>query len=576
MCRVRVLTQAILVILGYSLVSPIRSAGESQSEGQEREEEGSYETVTATSTRWGETGFFDVFSAYTVRRSKIAVSTFRDNIDRETFNMDISNFSGNFAVGISDRVELFGRFDVQRRIHATEGPVGIQRLLHGGSDDPCLDPEIARDVDPQLFLEFCGLNPDFIAYPPFYNDEPRVFHRWATGVGDAWLGGKWNLLSEYRDDPVALALRGFIKLPTADANVGLGTGAFSGGGHVVISKNLGEHIESSYYAGFRGNANGDIPFNLGNAIEWGLGTSFPRKSMLRGMVELTGSVFTGADPMYRGGTSVEQPNPVDLLLGLNIQMEGGFFVSAGWRTNFNFDVSGETASGFNFRIGYHPGVRGKYIPPPPTPPAVNHPPSVTVRVDPPEVEEGTDSTVTADASDPDGDPLTFAWRAPDGRITGSGPRVTWTAPTGVEGSYPVTVTVDDGQGETASDTTSIRVHRKVVRVIDFEDLHFLFDRYDLTEDARRILDQAAAELKENIDLNIEIEGHCCSIGTEEYNLSLGARRANAVKDYLIRAGVGESRLQTTSYGESRPAHDNSREVTRKLNRRSHLRVLITR
>ena len=181
----------------------------------------------------------------------------------------------------------------------------------------------------------------------------------------------------------------------------------------------------------------------------------------------------------------------------------------------------------------------------------------------------------ADASDPDNDPLTYAWRAADGRITGSGPTVTWTAPTAVEGSYPVTVTVDDGRGGTASDTTNIRVRRKVVRAIEFEDVHFLFDRYDLTDEARRILDGAVAQLRENPNLRIEIEGHCCSIGTEEYNLSLGARRAETVKSYLVRSGIDESRLSTISYGESRPAHDNSREVTRRLNRRAHLRVLLT-
>jgi peptidoglycan-associated lipoprotein len=135
--------------------------------------------------------------------------------------------------------------------------------------------------------------------------------------------------------------------------------------------------------------------------------------------------------------------------------------------------------------------------------------------------------------------------------------------------------VDDGRGGIASDTANIRVYRKVVKVIEFDDVHFLFDRYDLTEEARRILDQVAVQLKESPDLKIEIEGHCCSIGTEEYNLSLGARRSDAVKDYLTRAGVDESRLSTISYGESRPAHDNSREVTRRLNRRSHLRVLVT-
>jgi outer membrane protein OmpA-like peptidoglycan-associated protein len=567
-----VLTLSLIALSGSDVLARGDSVDQAQFSDEESQEKGSYEMVSATSTRWGETGYFDVFSAYTIPKSKVAVGAFRDNIDRDPFSMDISNLAGSFAVGITERIEIFGRFDVQRRILA-KGDLWLQRRILR-SDRACFDPEIARSVDPLVFLMICGIAPDLVGYPSFYNDEPRVLQRWSTGVGDAWLGGKWNLLSEYRDDPVALALRGFIKLPTADGDVGLGTGALSGGGHVVVSKNVGELVESSYYAGFRGNGNGDLPFSIGNAIEWGLGTSFPRRSILRGMVELTGSVFTGADP-YLDDTLVEQPNPVDLLLGLNLQMENGFFVSAGWRTNLTFDVSDETASGFNFRIGYHPGVRGRYIPPPPPPPPVNHPPTVIVRANPPEVEEGANSTVSADANDPDADPITYSWRAPDGRVSGSGARVTWTAPSGVEGSYPVIVTVDDGRGGIASDTANIRVYRKVVKVIEFDDVHFLFDRYDLTEEARRILDQVAVQLKESPDLKIEIEGHCCSIGTEEYNLSLGARRSDAVKDYLTRAGVDESRLSTISYGESRPAHDNSREVTRRLNRRSHLRVLVT-
>ena len=122
---------------------------------------------------------------------------------------------------------------------------------------------------------------------------------------------------------------------------------------------------------------------------------------------------------------------------------------------------------------------------------------------------------------------------------------------------------------------NIRVHRKVVKAIEFEDVHFLFDQHDLTDEARKILDQVAAQLKDNSNLKIEIEGHCCSIATEEYNLSLGARRADTVKTYLVRGGLSESRLSTISYGESRPAYDNSREVTRRLNRRAHLRVLVT-
>ena len=87
-----------------------------------------------------------------------------------------------------------------------------------------------------------------------------------------------------------------------------------------------------------------------------------------------------------------------------------------------------------------------------------------------------------------------------------------------------------------------------------------------------MLDEAVAALAEEPDLRIEIEGHTCNIGTAEYNLALGDRRASAVRDYLTGQGVSLDRLQTVSFGEERPAHDNAREETRRLNRRAALVV----
>ena len=81
-------------------------------------------------------------------------------------------------------------------------------------------------------------------------------------------------------------------------------------------------------------------------------------------------------------------------------------------------------------------------------------------------------------------------------------------------------------------------------------------------------------LRENPGLRIEIEGHTCNIGTAEYNLALGERRANAVRDYLTSNGITADRLRSVSYGEERPKHDNSREETRRLNRRAALTVRI--
>jgi len=180
----------------------------------------------------------------------------------------------------------------------------------------------------------------------------------------------------------------------------------------------------------------------------------------------------------------------------------------------------------------------------------------------------------ADAQDPDGDPLTYTWRSPAGSLTNASARQTpWTAPM-VEGPVPVTVRVDDAKGGSASDVVTIQVAREAVKEVVFEDVHFDFDRYSLRPEATRALDEAIRALQENARLRLEIEGHTCNIGTAEYNLALGERRANTVRDYLAGRGIAADRLRTVSYGEERPKFDNGREETRRLNRRAALVVRI--
>ena len=118
--------------------------------------------------------------------------------------------------------------------------------------------------------------------------------------------------------------------------------------------------------------------------------------------------------------------------------------------------------------------------------------------------------------------------------------------------------------------------RPVVQQVTFEDVHFDFDRYSLRPEAVRALDEAVRVLQQNPDVRVEIEGHTCNIGTAEYNLALGERRANAVRDYLASRGIAAGRFRTVSYGEERPKHDNAREETRRLNRRAALVVRIQR
>jgi peptidoglycan-associated lipoprotein len=145
----------------------------------------------------------------------------------------------------------------------------------------------------------------------------------------------------------------------------------------------------------------------------------------------------------------------------------------------------------------------------------------------------------------------------------------------VVGPVVTTVTVDDGHGHTASDSVTIQVINPIKRELTFEDVYFDFDRSSLRPEAQRILDDAVAAMNANPTLNITIEGYTCNIGTAEYNLALGERRAKAVRDYLIGKGVASTRLTTVSYGEERPKYDNSREETRRMNRRAALVVRLT-
>lgn len=97
---------------------------------------------------------------------------------------------------------------------------------------------------------------------------------------------------------------------------------------------------------------------------------------------------------------------------------------------------------------------------------------------------------------------------------------------------------------------------------------FQTDQSNLDGSARAILRNQAQWLSQNDSVSLIIEGHADERGTREYNLALGARRANAVRDYLISEGVNGNRLQTISYGKERPVSLCSEEACWSKNRRS--------
>ncbi|MCS7312688.1 MAG: OmpA family protein [Acidobacteria bacterium] len=119
---------------------------------------------------------------------------------------------------------------------------------------------------------------------------------------------------------------------------------------------------------------------------------------------------------------------------------------------------------------------------------------------------------------------------------------------------------------------------EISRRLQLYDIFFDFDKYDIRPDQLPRAEKLAELLKQNPNWRILIEGHCDERGTSEYNMSLGWRRANTLRDFLVSRGVEAARIQTISYGKERPfalgcsqkPTVQEREDCWQLNRRAHL------
>lgn len=115
---------------------------------------------------------------------------------------------------------------------------------------------------------------------------------------------------------------------------------------------------------------------------------------------------------------------------------------------------------------------------------------------------------------------------------------------------------------------------EMINRIMLEDVYFDYDRSDLTENAKRLLAQVAEILVNENRFMVTVEGHTDARGTEDYNISLGARRSTVVRDFLIAYGVDGNRLASVSYGKERPKVQGADEAAYSKNRRAHFRVSI--
>lgn len=141
------------------------------------------------------------------------------------------------------------------------------------------------------------------------------------------------------------------------------------------------------------------------------------------------------------------------------------------------------------------------------------------------------------------------------------PTPTPTGPTG-----PTTPPVTQPSGPTPGSVEDFRVSVG-------DRVFFGYDRFDLSAEARSVLERQAAWLRRYPNVRLLIAGNCDERGTREYNLALGARRAAAARDYLVSLGVAANRLETVSYGKERPLDPRANEEAWSVNRNAHSQIV---
>jgi len=499
----------------------------------------------AAPTAMGDSGMFRlVGSAYTLPKGYFSLGYSYDNMDRDPKGTDFAAHSVTFGYGVSNRFEIFGALGVQNRTKAH-------------------------------YLEELGGPNEY----PFPNES------FSTGFGDVWLGVKYGFLNDYLGDGVGLAIKGFVKLPTADEAKGLGTGKASFGADLILSKTLNYGADLHAMVGYELSGNPDRPGAIttpgaiedifpgpdfvANAFRWGVGFNVPACSRFQLQAELSGKSY--------GDTTVSQTSTADLIVGASFWLRPGLYVRPAYVYALGYDgrgrdVSSAKRSGFNLSLGYHGGTPccEIYTPPPPPPAPTNRPPTVSVTCEPSPVLPGQVSKCRASASDPDGDPLTYAWSAGSGRITGSNAEASLdTAGITAGDCAPVTVKVSDGRGGTAEATTRVCVQeppKPKPEAVSCTSGGFPRNLSRLNNVDKACLDDVASKLRQDPRSRVIIVGHADA--SERYPEVIGRKRAEAVKAYLVtERGMAEARITARSAADSMPLDTAKNARARAKNRR---------
>jgi OmpA-OmpF porin, OOP family len=204
--------------------------------------------------------------------------------------------------------------------------------------------------------------------------------------------------------------------------------------------------------------------------------------------------------------------------------------------------------------------------------------SAEIRVSPRDGDAPLRVNMAAIATPPDA-ATGYAWELGDGG-SASGANVThvYEKP----GTYPVRVRIADGRGGVREGKAIVEVRAPVSapppetalrRRVVLRGLNFAFDSAQIAEDAEALVTVASEALREQPDLRVRIVGHTDATGTDDYNLALSQRRADAVRARLESEGISADRLEVEGRGEAQPVAGNETDDGKRQNRRVEFEIL---